>query len=421
MPFSGEKGKSRKPATIALKRLLSDWDQGSKVVRERILRDFIKLNEHRTAPELEDELAEGASLFLARLTAWLRLTYMLGTCIQLQLKAISIFVGSCSGYKFLNEFIEVGGIMTALEILGLRQATEEGKMEALRLLLIVAKGGRKYKELICESFGVKAVAECLARVDSDNLRDKARVLLHELANGNPKYQPQVYKALIALLSSSSPSAKQMAAKTLRIIQPMVGRASSSVVEPVLMMLRSCHLGVQYEACELLKHLVEYEDVSQSILVGIVSLLRPSVDENTSQSKPSILADDSIGAIPAPLPVFIQQAGAAHVLGILTRSSPALAERIIKLRAIHNLLFALGNRAHPDSQRQAALTLSYLIDNYPLISEKIGAAIGDDFFQLFMAERDRMYISLTDVQSDILVSNQVNIPAGMISRGIQAWK
>lgn len=30
--------------------------------------------------------------------------------------------------------------------------------------------------------GVKAVAECLARVDSDNLRDKARVLLHELAN-----------------------------------------------------------------------------------------------------------------------------------------------------------------------------------------------------------------------------------------------
>ena len=97
MPFSGEKGKSRKPATIALKRLLSDWDQvredcipisrrereitlialctqGSKVVRERILRDFIKLNEHRTAPELEDELAEGASLFLARLTAWLRLT-----------------------------------------------------------------------------------------------------------------------------------------------------------------------------------------------------------------------------------------------------------------------------------------------------------------------------------------------------------
>lgn len=26
-------------------------------------------------------------------------------------------------------------------------------MEALRLLLIVAKGGRKYKELICESFG----------------------------------------------------------------------------------------------------------------------------------------------------------------------------------------------------------------------------------------------------------------------------
>jgi hypothetical protein len=126
--------------------------------------------------------------------------------------------GGYKSYKFLNEFIEVGGILTTLEILGLRQATEEDKMEALKLLLVVANGGRKYKELMCESYGVKAVAECLARVDSDKTRDKARLLLHELANGNPKYQPQVYKALIALLPANSPSAKQMAAKTLRIVQ-----------------------------------------------------------------------------------------------------------------------------------------------------------------------------------------------------------
>ena len=36
--------------------------------------------------------------------------------------------------------------------------------------------------------------------------------------GNPKYEVQVYKALIALLKCVSPKAQQMAAQTLRIVQ-----------------------------------------------------------------------------------------------------------------------------------------------------------------------------------------------------------
>ena len=56
-------------------------------------------------------------------------------------------------HKFLAEFLEVGGVLTVLEILGLKQAKEEDKMEALRLLTYVANAGRKHKELICESYG----------------------------------------------------------------------------------------------------------------------------------------------------------------------------------------------------------------------------------------------------------------------------
>ncbi len=56
-------------------------------------------------------------------------------------------------HKFLTEFLEVGCILTVLEILGLKQAREEDKVEALKLLTCVAKAGRKYKELICESYG----------------------------------------------------------------------------------------------------------------------------------------------------------------------------------------------------------------------------------------------------------------------------
>ena len=56
-------------------------------------------------------------------------------------------------WKFLAEFLEVGGVLTVLEILGLMQAKEADKAEALRLLTCIASAGRKYKELICESYG----------------------------------------------------------------------------------------------------------------------------------------------------------------------------------------------------------------------------------------------------------------------------
>lgn len=60
--------------------LLQEWDKGSKTTRKKILDDFIAQNQNKTGPELEQEFAQAASLFLTRLTAWLRLTY---PCVQL--------------------------------------------------------------------------------------------------------------------------------------------------------------------------------------------------------------------------------------------------------------------------------------------------------------------------------------------------
>lgn len=56
-------------------------------------------------------------------------------------------------HKFLSEFLEVGGVLTLLEILGLKQSKEVDKTQAITLLQCVANSGRKYKELICESYG----------------------------------------------------------------------------------------------------------------------------------------------------------------------------------------------------------------------------------------------------------------------------
>lgn len=43
--------------------------------------------------------------------------------------------------------------MILLEILGLNHLKEEDKRESVKLLQLVADAGRKYKELICESYG----------------------------------------------------------------------------------------------------------------------------------------------------------------------------------------------------------------------------------------------------------------------------
>lgn len=159
------------------------------------------------------------------------------------------------------EFLEDGGVLTLLEIVNHSQCKEEEKAEALRLLLTVANAGRKYKEIICESHGkfkktycscifitviqmssffymdhlhwtggavsvsplyivagVKVIAECLAKSNTDETQETAWAVLESLIHGNPKYQNQIYKSLIALMMCTSPKAQQLVLHTLHTVQ-----------------------------------------------------------------------------------------------------------------------------------------------------------------------------------------------------------
>lgn len=71
------------------------------------------------------------------------------------------------------------------------------------------------------SLGIRAIAECLAKSKAEETQDACRNLLLMLAQGNPKFEVQVYKGLIALLPCSSPKAQQMAAQSLRVVQVCV--------------------------------------------------------------------------------------------------------------------------------------------------------------------------------------------------------
>lgn len=386
--------------------LLQEWDKGSKTTRKTMLEDFISQNQNKTGPELEEAFAQAASLFLTRLTAWLRLTYMIGTCLNEQLRAITIFVSASSGHKFMAEFLEVGGVLTLLEIIGLKQAKEEDKSIALKNLHYIANAGRKYKELICESYGIRAIAECLAKSKTEETQDACRNLLLMLAQGNPKFEVQVYKGLIALLPCSSPKAQQMAAQSLRVVQPIVKNANPSIVEPLLNLLKTLHLEVQFEAIELIKELMDYE-VGEQLLSGLVALLRPAKEDIIQ--KPDLLEDAEVPKINAPLPVFVQQAAAAKTIGILGRDSNELAEKLIQLRVVHNLMYAMGNMDYADSQRQSSISLEYLCRTFPIVDDHVHDAMGDNLYDLFMSNPETLYMNLNHVQADVLVSNKLNIP------------
>ncbi|ELT97532.1 hypothetical protein CAPTEDRAFT_120269 [Capitella teleta] len=387
--------------------LLHKWDKGSKTIRKTILQDFIAQNYNKTGPELDAEFAQAASLFLTRLTAWLRLTYMIGTGLNELLKSLQIFLSASSGHKFLAEFLEVGGVLTVLEILGLKQAKESDKTEALHLLTCVANAGRKYKELICESYGIRATAECLAKSRSEETQECARNLLQILAQGNPNFQVQVYKGLIALLPCSSPKAQQMAAQTLRVVQPIVKTANLSLVEPLLNLLRSLHLEVQDEAIGLIKDLMGCE-LQEALLKGLVKLLRPAKEDVLK--RPDILEDPEVPSMGSPLPVFVQQAASAKCIGVLIRDKGTLAEDLIRLRVVHHLMFAIGNVDYADSQRQAAISLEHLCRNLPIVDEQVHTAMGDSLYDLFMSSPETLYMHMTAMQADVCVSNKINILA-----------
>nr|XP_027793407.1 armadillo-like helical domain containing protein 1 [Marmota flaviventris] len=396
----------------AISRLLSflqEWDNAGKVARNHILNNFIQTNQGKTSPELEQEFSQGASLFLVRLITCLRITYMTGSCLEKLLKSIGIFLSAVGSNRYLIEFLEVGGVLTLLEILGLEKIKEEDKKESIKLLQLIANSGRKYKELICESYGVRSIAEFLAISKSEETQEEVQVLLDSLVHGNPKYQNQVYKGLIALLPCASPKAQQLSLQTLKTAQSIIGTTHPSIVDCVLKVLGTMHLEVQYEAIELIKDLVNY-DVRQSLLRGLVALLIPSVKE-MSKLQPKILTDSPILQLTTHLPVFLQQAAAAKTIGVLARRDLSTAEEMLHMRVVHSLMAAMGNTDHSNSQRLASLTLEFFVQTFPVVEEHVRKSMGEELYQLFLIHGEDLYMKIDSIQADILTANEVNVAKG----------
>ncbi|KAI9090522.1 armadillo-type protein [Phlyctochytrium arcticum] len=427
--------------------LSKTWDKGTRPVRERILQEFVTHNMNKTGPQLEREFSNGASLFLTRLSAWLRLTYLLGHNLCLQLQAINVFVSASSGHRFLAEFLEVGGVLTVLEILGLSHVKEPDKAEALRLLLSVAHAGRKYKEFICESYGVRAVADCLGRSRSEVTQDYARNLLYHLGIGNPKFLMQVYKSLLSLLTSQgpSPTSQQMAGQALRQLLPSIQTVHPSIVEMTITLLKNPHIQIQYEGYEILRDLISRQELQSVILTQLVAILKTSIEDvqedvpedrrrrgrGISEGKTLSAAAQWGGAGPKGEDIrsqneaiasgYVQQAYAAKLLGVIAATFPELAEKMIESQVVSGLLNVIANVGHPDSQHYAANALIYLVETFPYVADALREHMGQNFFEILEDRPDTFYKELNREQVRYLRRNNVQIHHSGSSNSLSEWE
>ena len=92
--------------------------------------------------------------------------------------------------------------------------------------------------------------------------------------------------------------------------------------------------------------------------------------------------------------------------MLARESHSIAESLVQLRVVHNLMYAMGNTDYADSQRQAAITLAvgfifsdflpywlellcksllfqYFCRSFPIVDEHCREAMGETLYELFM--------------------------------------
>mmetsp|Transcript_15663 Transcript_15663/g.36964 ORF Transcript_15663/g.36964 Transcript_15663/m.36964 type:complete len:587 (+) Transcript_15663:60-1820(+) len=383
-----------------LKRQLTDWDKGTRWEREKILREFVDHSRNRTEPELEENYGNGASLFLARVAAWLKLTYKLGYSVELQLEAVCVFVSASSGHRFMLEFLEVDGLSTLLEILKTHKLKKEAKQLGLVLLMRVANAGKNFLSQIFEMGGATTVCELAASTTDEQLHEQIRDILLSLGRSNPEHVNALQDAVIPLLTHEQPRVRRTAAQALRLLlAPRIVEGVSGItprrelVSAIVVLMGGSNIHVQYDGLELARAAALYEDMRIPLMETIVDLLHPPRPPPPSTPPTTDgLGDDDDGTqkrygLKHESVVERLQANAARLLGMLV-DTEVTCKHFAELSVAHGVTLGLLITAaslHKDSNKYANGTLQSLTTVVPATLQEMRRLIGDTFTDRWLAD------------------------------------
>lgn len=415
--------KSKKASAQKFLSITNSWDKGTSSFRLELLHDFVEQNKGKTCPELENELCNGAALFLTRISAWLRLTYLSSSNLNIQLEAINVFLAAAGGQQFLVEFVESGGLLTALEILGLPKASDSEKTVALQSIYYIAAAGRQFKEFICESYGIRSICECLSRSSCEVTLERCKLLLIQLSTGNAKFVSQTYKSLVSVLVSPGATTYSQiaAAQTLRQVLSLQSSVSNGIVDVVLDLLCTLNLQLQYEAYQLLLQLYQRPDQQSYLVRQVVATITNPIEFDASTlptddvlqaSKSKIpisdqtLLDQVAKKMPHVVAMYIQQAYCAKFIGVAVASSDEGAVNFIDQQVVAGLLKVISNVEHREGQKFATSALRYLMERFDCVATALRSCVGEKFVERVEMRPDTFYRELTRKQIEYLKHNKV---------------
>jgi len=238
------------------------------------------------------------------------MTYGLGKPVVLHIRAIHVFLSAESGQRFLTEFVEVGGVPALLGVFLTRKPSVTDKLAAIKLLSLIARAGRHYKEVICESNGLESLHELMTSMAYEDLVRDSSELLASLCRSNPRYAAQAHLTLLSLLASDLPTTQRYAAASLRsllsqhaaaaavALPDAAGCASpsppqpSTVLEPgdahidaAIRLLNTANLQVQYEAEQLLNAIFAWPMLQLTLLSKLVEVVADLSEKEMAQVPP----------------------------------------------------------------------------------------------------------------------------------------
>ena len=395
------------PSAKQLNAFLRRWDTGTRASRTKQLEEFVARCADMTGPQLEDELENGASLVLTRISAWLRLSYALGHSVALQLQAIAVFVAASSGQRYLAEFVEVGGVATVVEILSLPQLPEHDKREAMRLLMAVANAGRHYKEIVCDGDGIEAIEDFMRASKSEALLEDARDLLVTIGRGNPRFSTEVHRALLRLLRIESAHAQRLACAGLRTLlkvlptSQLYRKDEEGHPQPVLHegyceaavgLLNSFNLQLLYEAGQLFSVLLATEQLEEPLLRHLIHVLIDAAD-------------------PRRAPPLHMQASAARALGQLVASLPTehRERACLELELVPWLCTLLSRETFSPECQKAAVQALQLLGLTGSADAEMKRLLGPQAFSIVMNAHDAVQAALS-LNADMLRTLQPQMDA-----------
>jgi len=366
--------------------ILKEWD-ANRSQRQNLLSEFLAMTEDKTAIDLSNSLGHHTSLLFARFIASLRLHYN-NQGVGLLLDAIHRFTGATGGLEYVDELIESGTLLTLIEMLSLENPTEADKNSSIRVVYSISLYGLKYKEIICKVGSIRVICECLAKAKMPDLKQNCFFLLDSLVKGNPRYTASIYRALIALLPADSSTAVQVSLQILRKIQPSVDPIKE-LISPLLGTLGSYHGEVRYEAKLFIILLADNQIIADQLLLGLVK----SLDLNPESQN---LSD------------YIRQSAAVESLDELIRMKPSewIENKLIQNGVLSKLIHTLANTKHPESQRNAAVTLMTLSKKIPSKTSIIKEALGPLAID-WSKNPENVHEKIDSVSADALVHHNLD--------------